>query len=167
RRQRWGGPEGLAECRAVGADAAKIRGMGGIASDRGAAISVGPGQQAAPHAAIGAGGAHGRKLGRGCVHGGVERLDVTTTGRAQTAKSSPFSKGFSPTEPATASCMANHAMALYAAARVASVRPNTRSSRNRSIDDPERMSSRYQGPSVISPNSTAPMRRPLAMTSFL
>src|SRR5262249_57626054 len=55
----------------------------------------------------------------------------------------------------------------HAATRVARSRPNTRSSRKRSIDDPERMRSRYQGPSAVSPNSTAPTRRPAALTSFL
>jgi hypothetical protein len=61
-------PERLAERRALGADAAEIGGMIGIAGDRGAAVSVRPGQQAAAHAAIGAGGAHGRRLGPGRVH---------------------------------------------------------------------------------------------------
>src|SRR5262249_56899009 len=79
----------------------------------------------------------------------------------------PLSQRRSPQRARDAVMHGNHGMALYAAARVASVRPNTRSSRSRSTDDPERISSRYQGPSAISPNSTAPMRQPLAMTSFL
>ena len=56
-------PERLAECRALGADAAEIRGMSEVAGDRRAAISVGTRQEAAAYAAIGAGGAHGRGLG--------------------------------------------------------------------------------------------------------
>src|SRR5690242_11284345 len=167
-KQTFAEPQRLAECRALGADAAEIRGMTGIAGDCGAAVSVGPRQQAAPHSAIGAGGAHSRELRRGCVHGGTLRaVDVTAAKRAQTANACAFREAFECPDLAIRSCMANHGMALYAAARVASVRPNTRSSRKRSIDDPERMSSRYQGPSAVSPNSTAPIRRPLAMTSFL
>src|SRR5262249_4837810 len=116
--------ERLAERRALGADAAEIGGMVGIARDRGTAVSIRPRQHAATHAAIRAGGAHGRRMRRGRVH-------------------------------------------AHAVTRVARSRPNTRSSRRRSIDDPERMRSRYQEPSAVSPNSTAPMRRPAPMTSFL
>src|SRR5262249_18417813 len=106
-KQTFGEPERLAECRALRADAAEIRWMGGIAGDRGAAISVGPRQQATTHAAIGAGGAHGREFERGRVHGGVlQPLDVTATGREQTADAPSFPKAFSPSEPATPSCMA-------------------------------------------------------------
>src|SRR4051812_24877179 len=56
---------------------------------------------------------------------------------------------------------------VHAAVRVASARPNTRSSRRRATGEPVRMRSRYQRPSAVSPNSTAPTRRPRAMTSFL
>src|SRR5439155_4782524 len=116
--------ERLAERGALGADAAEIGGMVGIARDRGTAGSVRPRQHAATHAAIRAGRAHGRRVRRGRIH-------------------------------------------AHAATRVERSRPNTRSSRKRWIDDPERMRSRYQGPSAVSPNSTAPMRRPSAMISFL
>ncbi len=59
------------------------------------------------------------------------------------------------------------AFIAHAAARVASARPNMRSSRRRATDAPVRIRSRYQRPSAVSPNSTAPMRRSFAMTSFL
>src|SRR6266540_851379 len=39
----------------------------------------------------------------------------------------------------------------YAAARCRSARPNTRSSRNAATEVPERIRSRYQRPSVVSP----------------
>ena len=122
--QTFAQPQRLAERRALGADAAEIGGMVGIARDRGPAESVRPCKDAATHAAIRAGRAHGRRVRGGRVH-------------------------------------------AHAATRVARSRPNTRSSRRRSIDDPARMRSRYQGPSAVSPNSTAPMRRPSATTSFL
>src|SRR5262249_56387526 len=97
-------PERLAERRALGADAAEIGGMVGIARDRGAAVSVRPCQHAATYAAIRAGRAHGRRVRRGRVH-------------------------------------------AHAATRVARARPNTRSSRKRSIADPDPMHASYPGPS--------------------
>src|SRR6476620_6499073 len=109
-------PQRLAERRALGADAAEIGGMVRIAGDGGAAVAVGLRQHAAAHAAIRAGGAHGRRLRGGGVH-------------------------------------------RYAATLVASARPNMRSSRMCATEEPARMRSRYQSPSAVSPNSTAPTRR--------
>ena len=60
--QTFAQPERLAECGALGADAAEIGGMVGIARDRSAAESVRLRQDAATHAAIRAGRAHGRRV---------------------------------------------------------------------------------------------------------
>ena len=61
-------PERLAERGPLRAETAEIRRMIGIAGDHGAAAPVGLGQHAAADAAIGAGGAHGRRMLRGRVH---------------------------------------------------------------------------------------------------
>src|SRR5262249_26573967 len=55
----------------------------------------------------------------------------------------------------------------HAAFRSASARPKMMSSRIGSMEPPPRMRSTYQRPSAVSPNSTAPTRRPFASTSFL
>src|SRR5262249_49489359 len=55
----------------------------------------------------------------------------------------------------------------HAAFRSASARPKMMSSRIGSMEPPPRMKSTYQRPSAVSPNSTAPTRRPFAITSFL
>src|SRR5262245_23243769 len=81
--------------------------MSEVAGDRSAAISVGTRQEAAAYAAIGAGGAHGRGLGGGRIHGGaLQRFDVTAANRAQTASPCPFPNAVRLSEPATLSCMA-------------------------------------------------------------
>src|SRR5260221_12731804 len=55
----------------------------------------------------------------------------------------------------------------HAAFRSASALPNIMPSRIAAIDAPERISSRYQRPSAVSPNKTAPTSRPSEIDSLL
>src|SRR5579859_4901809 len=62
--------------------------------------------------------------------------------------------------------MGIHGKSSYAAALAASARPKIRSSRKVLVETPERIRSRYHGPSEVSPNSTAPASLPPSITSF-
>ena len=65
-------------------------------------------------------------------------------------------------------CHFNNRIICYAAfGGIASERPNIMSLRMPAIGPPLRISSRYQSASAVSPTSTAPVRRPPEITSFL
>src|SRR5208282_6215527 len=61
-------PERFTQCRALGAKLAEIRRMVGVPDNHCGPPPIGFGQYAAAYAAIGTGGAHCRRMVRGCVH---------------------------------------------------------------------------------------------------
>ncbi len=137
--------EGLAERRPLGAEAAMIGRMGGIAAqfdagDRLSGIAGGDADlEAAAHTAVGAGGASAVGLIRRMVHDGSRGLP----------------------------CQLQAACSVPAPSWAQKALPKISSSRSPATDVPFWIRSKYQLPSFTAPWRTAPISRSSCSTSFL